>query len=76
METAIGTQKMLGGDSGGGMGLNIDSDQQIYGDIFAPIPQNPFSGFQLPQAGTGSGTTFIILAVLAVVVIAIISRRK
>lgn len=65
-----------GGDTGGGSGfLEIDSDQQIYGDTFGPIPNNPHSGLGLPQMG-GSNTMLYVAGGAVVLVLIILLMRR
>lgn len=78
METAFNA-KMMGMDQAGGGGggfLEIDSDQQIYGDTFGAVPANPFSGMGLPTLGGSSGNTLILLIVAGLVLAFILTRKK
>lgn len=73
METPLNTnQKFLGGD---GAGFTIDSDQNIQGDVFGPVPSNPHSGLGLPQLG-GSGSSMVMLLIFGGLVIYLITRKK
>jgi hypothetical protein len=76
MEQPLNGPKMgMDGGGGGGGFLEIDSDQQIYGDTFGAIPNNPFSGMGLPSLG-GSGNTMILLIVAGLILAFILTRKK
>lgn len=64
----------MGSTGGGGM-FEIDSDQQIYGDQYAPIPDNPNAGFGYPTMG-GRGNTVMWLIIAAVVIYLLTRKGK
>ena len=71
--------KILGMDDGGGGGgggfLEIDSDQQIYGDTFGAIPPNPNAGYFLPSSGGNSMLLYVGGGAVVVFLIILLLKR-